>query len=250
VTIEIPRGGLKINNYLKIRIIILSALFIFYSPAAFAESGFDFYFFGQNINAYQNSNWIEVTAGAVASLCIHELGHALYLESIGKSWEFQVSAPSGFAVHTADNLADDESSILGRAGFALQTLIGTGLTLFEETRHSDFTKGWVGMTAAQVLSYRGRRHDNGDDFELIERGGGDNDLELAGFSILSMKNLIRSKNDRITWVTPSEPIPDDNLSYDFSEPENGSNDFFFSNTDRRQSFSATSDLELPPPVSS
>ena len=133
VTIVKLWGGIKINRFFKIRILILSALFIFYATAAFAQSGFDFYFFGQNIKSFQNSNWLKVTAGAVASVCIHELGHALYLESIGKSWEFQASVPSGFSVHTADNLADNELSNFGRAGFALQTLIGTALFLMQQS---------------------------------------------------------------------------------------------------------------------
>jgi hypothetical protein len=228
-----------------IKIIILSALFIFCSKMAFAQSGFEFYFFGLNIKSFQNSNWLKVTTGAVASVCLHELGHALYLESIGKTWNFKASISSGFSVQTDENLADTEWSNFGRAGFALQSLVGTGLTLFEETRYLDFTKGWVGMNAVQVFSYQGRRNNNDNDFGLIEQGGGDSDLEFATFSFLSIHNLIRLENDLLTLVTKAEATPDFNLSCNFSESEFDSKDVFVSYADSRLSLNITSALELP-----
>ena len=103
------------------------------------------------------------------------------------------------------------------------------------------------MNAVQVFSYRGRRHDNGDDFELIERGGGNSDLELAAFSVLSFNNLIRLENDLLTLVTKTGAAPDFNLFYNFSESEGDSQDIFVSNADSRQAFSITPDLQLLPP---
>jgi len=55
-------------------------------------------------------------------------------------------------------LTGSEMRNFGRAGFALQSLVGTGLTLFRQTRDWDFTKGWVAMNAVQVISYQSRRH--------------------------------------------------------------------------------------------
>ena len=55
------------------KIIVCCTLIIASSTPAFAGSGFDFYFFGQNMKAFQNSNWMQVAAGAVASVCVHEL---------------------------------------------------------------------------------------------------------------------------------------------------------------------------------
>jgi hypothetical protein len=69
--------GLNIDNPLKSLILIL------FSEPAFALDGFSFYFLGQNIKSFQNSNWMEVAVGALASICIHELGHAIYLEAGG-----------------------------------------------------------------------------------------------------------------------------------------------------------------------
>ena len=172
--------------------LFLAAGIIFTIPVnADAQSDYEFYFFGINLKSFQNSNWLEVTAGAVVSVLVHELGHALYLQSQGKDWDLQSSSSSGLAIHTSDSLSENQYRNFGRAGFALQTFIGTVLTTFENTRHSDFTKGWVGMNAFQVCSYDGRNHDIGNDFEMIERGGGNGDFELGVFYLIGSYNLLK-----------------------------------------------------------
>jgi len=190
---------------------ILVLLLLFCAEPALAQSGFSFYFFGQNIKSFQDGNWMEAAAGAFASICIHELGHALYLESRGKSWHLNATISSGFAIRTDEILTDSEMRNFGRAGFALQSLIGTGLTLFQQTRDLDFTKGWVTMNAVQVVSYQSRRHGNDDDFALIERGGGKSDLEFAAFSVLSVNNWIQLKKASMILASKSDAAPDFNL---------------------------------------
>ena len=172
--------------------LFLAAGIIFSIPVnANAQSDYEFYFFGINLKTFQESNWVKVTAGAVASVLVHELGHALYLQSQGKDWDLQSSSSSGLAIHTSDSLSKNQYRNFGRAGFALQTFIGAVLTTFEKTRYSDFTKGWVGMNAFEVCSYSGRNHDIGHDFEMIERGGGNEDFELRVFYLISSYNLLK-----------------------------------------------------------
>jgi hypothetical protein len=156
-----------------------------------AQSDYEFYFFGINLKSFQGSNWLKVTAGAVASVLVHELGHALYLQSHGKDWDLQTSSSSGLAIETSDPLSNNQYRNFGRAGFALQTFIGAVLTNFDKTRYSDFTKGWLGMNAFQVCSYNVRNHDIGNDFEMIERGGGNGDFEFGVFSLISSYNLLK-----------------------------------------------------------
>ncbi len=171
--------------------LFLAAGIIFTIPvSANAQSDYEFYFFGINLKTFQESNWIKVTAGAVASVLVNELGHALYLQSQGKGWDLQ-SSSSGLAIHTSDSLSKNQYRNFGRAGFALQTFIGAVLTTFEKTRYSDFTKGWVGMNAFEVCSYSGRNHDIGSDFEMIEKGGGNDDFELGAFYLISSYNLLK-----------------------------------------------------------
>ncbi len=145
--------------------ILIIAIAITLQPcASVAQSDYEFYFFGVNLEAFKDSNWLMIATGAVTSMLTHELGHALYLESQGKDWNFLPSS-SGLAITTDNYLTDKQYRNLGRSGFALQTGIGAILASFETTKHLDFTKGWVSVNAAQLYTYEQRSHDNGNDFE-------------------------------------------------------------------------------------
>jgi hypothetical protein len=171
--------------------LFLALVFLLLSPnRAFSESAFEFIFFGVNIKALEQADWKKVAVGALASILVHELGHALYLEMQGKDWDLRASG-SGFAIQTSDVLSDEECREFGRAGFLLQTSIGLVLTSFEKTRQSDFTKGWAAMNVAQVWSYNWRSHDDGDDFAMIDRGHGNGDSDHHAFCFMSMVNFMR-----------------------------------------------------------
>ncbi len=170
-------------------IFIISAAILLQPCASVAQSDWEFYFFGVNLKAFKDSNWLMVATGAVTSVLTHELGHALYLESQGKDWDLLPSS-SGLAIHTDNYLTDKQYRNLGRSGFALQTGIGAILTSFESTKHLDFTKGWVSMNVAQLYTYEQRKRDNGDDFALIERGNGDKRLNLGALAFITQNNLL------------------------------------------------------------
>jgi len=199
-----------------------------------AQSDYEFFFFGINLKSFQESNWLKVTAGAVASVLVHELGHALYLQSNGKDWDLESSSSSGLAIHTSDPMSNNQYRNFGRAGFALQTFIGTVLTTFDQTKYSDFTKGWVGMNAFQVCSYNGRNHDMGDDFEMIDRGGGNKDLELGVFYLISSYNLLKmdilSQPSYFSTAAKTNAWPDNFLSW---EKQSGQNRFSLSDKPAR-----------------
>ncbi len=177
--------------------IILAVAIILQPCVSVAKSGWEFYFFGVNLKVFKESNWLMVAVGAATSLLTHEFGHALYLESQGKNWDISTSA-SGFVVRTNDNLQDSQYRNFGRSGFAVQTGIGVLLTSFESTRHLDFTKGWVGMNTAQLYTYDLRGHNDGNDFELIERGNGDKRLDYGSFVFITQKNLLAIENPALS----------------------------------------------------
>jgi hypothetical protein len=182
-------------------LILVFALVAFLAlpEVSWAESGYEFYFLGINVKTFEGSNWTKMLAGAVTSVLVHELGHALYLESLGKNWTLQASS-TGLAIGTTDYLSDRESENFGRAGFVLQSCIGTLLASFDATKRSDFTKGWLCITAAEAWSYGIRPHDIGDDLALIERGNGNAELEMASYSLLSSYNLYRVSS-------PNQSVP-------------------------------------------
>lgn len=156
-----------------------------------AQSNYEINIFGINMKTFKNSNWIEVAAGAISSVLVHEMGHALYLTSQGKEWEFS-AAYSGLAVETNDNLTDSQYRNFGRSGFALQSLVGAFLTFFDSTRNADFTKGWVSMNTFQISTYSLRSHHAGSDFDLIEKGNGDKELEFSAFAFISEYNKLNA----------------------------------------------------------
>ncbi len=47
------------------------------------------------------------------------------------------------------------------------------------------------MNAFQVCSYNVRNHDIGSDFKMIETGGGNGDMELGVFGLVSSYNLLK-----------------------------------------------------------
>jgi hypothetical protein len=172
-------------------LLLLALVFLLSRPTtAYSDSTFQFIFFGVNVKALRDADWKKAAVGALASLLVHELGHALYLELRGKDWDLKASG-SGLAIQTSDMLSDDEYREFGRAGFLLQTSIGLLLTSFEKTRNSDFTKGWAAMNVVQLWSYNWRSHDAGDDFAMIDRGHGDGKAEHNAFCFMSMYNFMR-----------------------------------------------------------
>lgn len=170
--------------------LLVLAVFLMSPKVVWANSGFEIYLFGVNLRSFEGSNWMKVTAGVLASVLVHEVGHALYLESQGKDWSLEVSS-SGLGISTPDDLSDEECRHFGRAGFLLQTGIGAILAAFDKTRESDFTRGWVSVNAIQVWSYGSREHTAGDDFAVIDKGHGNGDSELFTYSFISLFNFYR-----------------------------------------------------------
>lgn len=205
----------KVRRMLSI--IIVTALIASIPGLATAKSDYDFYFFGIKLESFNDCNWLKVAAGAATSILVHELGHALYLEYAGKPWDFKASLSSGFAVQTRAHLSDADRCHFGRAGFALQTFVGTLLTTFKKTKRSDFTKGWIGINTVQVYSYRFRNHADGNDFKVIDQGGGNGNMENVLFSAMSTYNLRQLESNFVKFPFQMNLKPETNFFNDISE---------------------------------
>ena len=166
--------------------LVLSIVFIFAMPAYAGD--YEFYVFGVNLKWIKNSDWKMITLGAVSSVVAHELGHISYVKYKGYDCK-----RDGLDFYTTGMKGSDLQN-LGRAGFVVQTGIGLLLTSFEKTRHSDFTRGWTGVTAFQLGTYPIRYNKNKKgDFHLIDKGGGNADLEYGIFSAITIHNLLRQE---------------------------------------------------------
>lgn len=170
-----------------------------------AEGDYEIYFFGINLKSFHNCDWLHIAAGAAASLLVHELGHALYLEAQEHKWDFELSTASGMAITFSDSLSRRQSRDFGRAGFALQTGIGLLLASMPASRGSDFTKGWVGVNTIQLYTYDVREHEHGNDFSMIDKGGGNPDLEMGLMAVVSSFCLLQTKDAKGgLWFNPEE----------------------------------------------
>jgi hypothetical protein len=188
---QLRKGGHPMKNRTNITLIIATLIVLFNPVSVQADSDFEFYFFGVNLKSFKDSNAFTLVLGAAASVLVHEIGHSLYLQSQGMSYNLQRSM-TGFVVNTDENLSDDQMQNFGRAGFALQTGVGTLLSSFNKTRHSDFTKGWTMINAVEVYTYNQRHQDDANDFKMIERGHGNGEQEYSMFVYLSSYNLART----------------------------------------------------------
>lgn len=186
-----------------------------------AQSNYEINIFGINMKTFKNSNWIELAAGAVSSVLVHEMGHALYLTAQGKDWDFS-AAYSGLAVETSDQLSDSQYRNFGRAGFALQSLVGAFLTFFDSTRNSDFTKGWVSMNTFQISTYSLRSHHAGSDFDLIEKGNGNKEAEFSAFAFVSEYNKLNAFLPNNLPVGMPSKTMQDNRRWSFADSNSGS----------------------------
>ena len=121
--------------------------------------------------------YAQVAGGIGASFLTHWIGHAVYLEAESIEWN-----QDGFTEwFNTDNLPGYKRQMVGRSGFLMQLLIGTGLK-FSPWKTSLFATGYHACTAAEIISYSTHFHRSGDFFEINE-GGGKGDLEYFIYSM-------------------------------------------------------------------
>lgn len=129
-----------------------------------ALTGWKFFILGVDVEHIQEGSWAMVAAGAGSSLISHSVGHLIY------------SGPK-------------ESVGYGRAGFALQSIIGLALTGFKATRESSFTKGWVIGTDLKLALYH-QWHKDWGDFGTIEDQGGNRKRDYNAFCAIAVYNTL------------------------------------------------------------
>lgn len=140
-------------------IFILVALAVSLTLPSCCEAGdWKFYVLGVDLDRIKEGGWSIVALGAVSSLISHRLGHMGY-----------------------ERIASDDTRGYGRAGFALQSAVGLALTSFKATRHTSFTRGWVGWTDLQLaLEW------DGDDFNY------DGHRDYNFFCTVAVYNTLRT----------------------------------------------------------
>lgn len=134
---------------------------------------------------------VKMGLGAAASVAAHVAGHYIAGEFVGADIRQDFDRE---IITNPQDLTASDWRWFARGGFAFQALVNTALTSFEATRTSFFTRGFTLMTIAENFSYRLRRPDDGD-VELINRFGGNGDMEFYLYSGMSLWNMYRINKD-------------------------------------------------------
>lgn len=166
--------------------LVLVIIFILSLTIAPSSQAMEFYFCGINIKSLKNMNTKEAIVGAIVSLATHVTGHLLCLELQDKEWRLEYESFS-LREYTLDPLSDKENRWFSRSGFLLQNLVGLGLSSFQGTRNTDFTKGYTLFNLTEIAMYP--RHQDGGDFHSLDEHDGQGDMEWSLYSVIALYNL-------------------------------------------------------------
>lgn len=154
-------------------------------PSYSVATDYQFYFFGINAKYLKKAKWEQVALGAASAILVHVGGHYIYGKADGVDFTM-----NGFWKEDVSNTTPSHKQAnFSRSGFVAQSIVGLALTYFDVSRSWDFTRGYVAMSAIETLSYPIRIRNEGDISGMNKNGNGD--LEWAGYSLISIHNLLR-----------------------------------------------------------
>lgn len=168
-----------------------------------ADAGaFDVIIQGVNLRWLKERNAVEIVAGAVAAVAVHEAAHmaAAKLNGHGAELDWNDGPWVWFMGSNDSNYAWD-----ARGGFIGELAVGLALNLMPSTRGGDFALGYCGSTTGRLLLYRG--HFNSGDFDTLQKNGADAHLEwglMIGASAVNLGLGIYNSVDAFR----QEPLPE------------------------------------------
>ncbi len=174
-------------NKLKIMGIIL---LLFIIPiTSNAESDWNFYIFGININEFQNRDPLPMIIGAISMICVHEAGHIIIgrMGGMDTSLRWQDGGPIVWADDGFYEASRMQKGFYHAGGFIAQTLIGGVLTAIPRTRHSDFTVGFNAAATVESFGYafRDSSAESGNDCKNLDKQGYNGDAIAIGSSAIT-----------------------------------------------------------------
>lgn len=171
------------------KIFFLTAVLGFILLISIPSQAMDFYILGVNLKWLKDAepkDYVMMAIGAGSSLIVHELGHYSYARLNNQNIDFHGTS---YDLYSSSRQMQKNTA---KAGFIAQSLIGLGLTSFDKTRHSYFTRGYTSFEATQLVLYD-RKEDRYNDFNTIRKNGGNEDLFFWTISAVSAHNLLRQQ---------------------------------------------------------
>ena len=155
--------------------------------------GTKFYFMGVDMDIVRDAepkDWFLTSAGIASSFAAHAAGHWVFGEVFGVEFEYRDFYTKEHVTNVGE-YSDSDARWFGRGGFVTQHAIGLGLTSFEASRYSYFTKGYVGFAAYQTWTYKPFNNSDYNDLKWLDDHGGDGDLEWGIYSLIALHNVLR-----------------------------------------------------------
>jgi hypothetical protein len=162
----------------RIILIILIVLMIVPAVNAGQKSDWEISIFGINPKDFEGRKPLPIIVGVLTSYGVHELGHYMMANIVGMNpslrWDKGPVVWAGGAEY--DNASDREKLWFHSGGFLAQIIVGSMLTIAEDTRHSDFAFGFNSstMVIASVYTITGGKNYETSDIQNINKYGNGN----------------------------------------------------------------------------
>jgi len=149
--------------------------------------GYDFYFFGVNLETFKtkNLNYPAAILGGLTAAAVHIGSHYAYAGLTHMS-----VTQCGFEERIPYGYSDQQYREFATVGHFGQALVGLLLTSIPATRQTSFTKGYVIWETIDVSTYPLLCTGSKGDINMSRQFGG-SDWEHAGYSAIAIHNLLR-----------------------------------------------------------
>jgi hypothetical protein len=176
--------------------ILLAVFLVLCWTSAWADSfaeltkGYDFYFFGVNLETFKakNLNYPAAIAGGITAVLVHTGGHYLVAGLNGVS----IKQEGLHEIYDFSKMNDRQCRDIASGGAIAQAIGGLILTSIPATRQSSFTKGYVIVEAVETISHPFVWNGYNDDTGMSINHGGSN-WEMVGYDAIASHNLLRVK---------------------------------------------------------
>jgi hypothetical protein len=169
---------------MKLKKLIIIILLLFIPHISYA---IDFYVFGVNLKWIKNAeskDYGMMILGGITNFVVHESGHYLCSKIEGADIDFNRTR---YVLH---NTSPKQERNIARTGYIFDSIVGLGLTTF--AKDSYFTKGYTMTNAIGLVTYdiRNKKY---NDFNLIKKNNGNEELFKYSIAVISTHNLLRQE---------------------------------------------------------
>jgi hypothetical protein len=207
-----------------IRVVIVIVLLSMVSPVH-AGSDWEFNFFGISSKDFEGRSVPKILLGCAVSFATHEAGHYIMGEVLNMNPSLRWD--DGLVVYSSDYYYESTShqALYSAGGFVAQALVGTALTISDNTRWSDFTLGFTSFTFVNNTLYGITNGDGGEEYSDTENlnrlGYNGNAIAITAglysgmLSYINLKRptkwtqIERSRNQKPTVTLNGVPIVDE-----------------------------------------